>query len=234
MKTISAKVELKPNDNPTAESDALASQPWITPDDLTGDIERVIGILVNPYVDDSNPLLHRDELKAECRAKLAQILHAGHLRRCPTRAKAFGFIKTCLRNHVSSLIQKFAFTEKRTGVKSPPKSQRERSSDRNGHPKRLVVLSLDDEEAPLQVGSSDPSFRQIEFFEELDQVLTPDEREALGHLLEGCWKDSREDTDSWSDKRLRDNAKMRLSGVAAGMDSGFCQSGPWKRMESLN
>jgi len=27
---------------------------------------------------------------------------------------------------------------------------------------------------------------------------------------------------------------LRLSGVAAGMDSGFCQSGPWKRMESLN
>jgi hypothetical protein len=65
---------------------------WITLDDLTGDIERMIGSLVMPYVDYSNPLLHQDELRAECRARFAYILDGGHLKKCPTRANAFGFI----------------------------------------------------------------------------------------------------------------------------------------------
>lgn len=123
MKTTCSKSQHKHNENNTTTTDVLASQPWITVDDLTGDIERMIGILVTPYVDDSNPLMHRDELQAECRAKLAAILHAGHLRRCPTRAKAFGFIKTSMKNHIRSLVQKFAFTEKRTGVKPRAETQ---------------------------------------------------------------------------------------------------------------
>ena len=57
--------------------------------------------------------MHEDELRAECRAKLALIIDGGHLLRCPTRTKAFGFIKTVMRNHVRSLVQKFAFSQKR-------------------------------------------------------------------------------------------------------------------------
>jgi|WetSurMetagenome_2_1015567.scaffolds.fasta_scaffold393042_2 hypothetical protein len=37
---------------------AVQPRSWITPDDLTGDIERMIGSLVMPYVDYSNPLMH--------------------------------------------------------------------------------------------------------------------------------------------------------------------------------
>jgi len=59
-------------------SDALGSQPWITLDDITGDLARLIGALVVPHVDGSNPLLHGDELRAECWAKLAKILDGGH------------------------------------------------------------------------------------------------------------------------------------------------------------
>jgi hypothetical protein len=62
---------------------------WITPDDLTGDIERMIHAVVVPYVDESNPLMHEDELQAECRARLAYILDGNYLVKCPTRAKAF-------------------------------------------------------------------------------------------------------------------------------------------------
>ena len=51
----------------------------LTHDDLTGDIERIITKAVSPYVDESNPLLHLEELKAECRFKLARIIHDGRL-----------------------------------------------------------------------------------------------------------------------------------------------------------
>jgi hypothetical protein len=206
MKTTCSKSKAQNvNDNNATAPDALASQPWITLDDVTGDIERMIGILVTPYVDDSNPLMHRDELQAECRAKLAAILHAGHLHRCPTRAKSFGFIKTSMKNHIRSLVQKFAFTEKRTGVKPPPRAQREQFSDAGRQAGSLAVLSLDDEEASLQVGSFDPSFRKMEFIEELDQLLTPDEREILSHLVERRWADSCVAASRWSATRLRDS-----------------------------
>jgi hypothetical protein len=37
-------------------------------------------------------------LQAECRLKLARILAAGRLSRCPTRAKAFAYLKTVFKN----------------------------------------------------------------------------------------------------------------------------------------
>ena len=40
---------------------------------------------------------------------------------CPTRGKVFAFVKTSFRNHVRSLVQKYAFTAKRTGVEPPPR-----------------------------------------------------------------------------------------------------------------
>ena len=178
--------------------------PWITADDLTGDIERMIGILASRYVDESNPLLHLDELKAECRAKLANILDAGHLNKCPTKAKAFAFIKASMKNHVSSLVQKLVFTEKRTGIKPPPRGQRDHHSNGNRHSNAGVVLRLDDQEVLLQVGNHDPAFRNMEFLEEWDNLLTPDERETLGRFIGFRWVDSQEDADPWTDKHLRE------------------------------
>jgi hypothetical protein len=123
MNTIPPPLKLKNNDQ-NAGIDTLATQPWLTPDDLMADIEQIIAKIIRLYVDPSNPMLHFDELRAECRAKLARILHDGCLIRCPTKAKAFAFIKTSFSNHVRSLVQKYAFTEKRTGVKHPPKLRR--------------------------------------------------------------------------------------------------------------
>ena len=54
------------------------------------------------------------------------------------------------------------------------------------------MLSLDDEEASLQVGSLDPSFRKMEFIEELDHLLTPGEKDALRRLTECYWMDSQQ------------------------------------------
>jgi len=170
----------------TKEPDVNAPQPtpgWITQEDLTGDIERLIRAVVIPYVDYSNPLMHEEELRAECRAKLAQIIAADRLQACPTRAKAFGFIKTAMRNHVRSLVQKFAFTQKRTGFKAPAKNRRSLSCTSASQPK-LTKFSLDDQASALRVGREDPAFRRMEFWEELDFRLTPEERVVLAALME--------------------------------------------------
>jgi len=170
--------------NVTVPFDALASQPWITHDDLIQDIERLIGILVSPHVDVSNPLMHDDELRAECRAKFAQILHQGHLNKCPTRAKAFGFVKTALQHHLRSLVQKYVFTEKRTGVKPPPKQFKSLNGWFNSQPTKALHIRLDDEENLVQIGGLDPAFSEMEFLEELDRVLTSEERDILQHLVQ--------------------------------------------------
>jgi len=181
----------------------LASQPWITPDDLTGDIARLIGIVTTPYVDDSNPMLHSDELHAECRAKLAMILHAGHLNKCPTRAKAFGFIKTALQNHLRSLIQKYVFTEKRTGIKSSPKHSKFSERWFDPQPTKALCISLNDQEHHMEVGGLDSAFDKMEFLEELDQALTPDERDILQRLIQGQGGAMGYDNSVISQKRLK-------------------------------
>jgi hypothetical protein len=155
----------------------------ITPEDLTGDIERVIRAIVIPYVDNSNPLMQEEELRAECRAKLARIIDANRLKDCPTRAKAFGFIKTAMKNHVRSLVQKFAFTQKRTGIKAPAKHLRFLSGT-SAAQRKLTKFSLDDDDAALRVGGADPAFRRMDFLEELDFQLTPEERVVLAALIQ--------------------------------------------------
>ncbi len=166
------------------EESVLTSQPWIKLEDLTGDLERLIGILVVPHVDCSNPLMHDDELRGECRAKLAQILRAGHLNRCASRGKAFAFVKTALQNHLRSLVQKYVFTEKRTGIKPPPRGEPSEEQYR-ARPTNVSTFSLDDDENRIQLGKIDPAFGVAEFLEELDHVLTQEERVVLKQLIRG-------------------------------------------------
>ena len=47
---------------------------------------------------------HDNELRAECRARFAMILHAGHLNRCPSRAKAFELLRHGRRGGDSQLL----------------------------------------------------------------------------------------------------------------------------------
>jgi excisionase family DNA binding protein len=155
----------------------------IAPDDLVGDIERIIRGAVLPYVDDSNVLLHEDELNAECRAKLALVIDGGHLLKCPTRAKAFAFIKTAMRNHVRSLVEKLAFAQRRTGIKHPPKQCRKEGQAST--PRKVAKVSLDDGECSLHIGSADPAFRRLEFLEELDFRLTQEERLVFSGMVAG-------------------------------------------------
>jgi hypothetical protein len=93
---------------------ACATDPQIAPltvADITGDIERLISKTIAPYIDPTSFALNAEDLRGECRAKLARIISDGRLAKCPTRAKAFAFIKVAFRNHVTSLVQKHVFPQ---------------------------------------------------------------------------------------------------------------------------
>ena len=173
---------------PHPESDAP-----LTEADITGDIERLIVGIVSPYVDFSNPMLHFDEMQAECRAKVALILHTGVLSKCATRAKVFAFIKTALKNHISSLVQKHAFTEKRGGIK-PRRAKGKQTGQRKleGWTK-AVVLRLDDVELGVQIGRLDHAVLFADLLEEIHVVLTPKERAVLDWLVSPSNKHSDND-----------------------------------------
>lgn len=156
----------------------------LTEADLTGDIERVIVKTVTPYVDPSNPMLNLDELQAECRFKLAKIIDGGRLARCPTRGKMFAFVKTSFRNHVRSLVQKYAFTAKRTGVEPPPRLKLDAACV--SAVRKVQIIRLDDPDIGHQVGREDDRFVHSEALEELLANLEPSERVQLTALMEGA------------------------------------------------
>ena len=147
------------------------------PEDVYSEIERLIGSIVVPYVDPSNPALHFDELIAECKAKLAKLIHDGKLARCPTRAKYFAFLKTAFKNHVRSLIQKHVYCFKRSGIKPPQKGAL-------NPPLKPIRLSLDDPDAGIQVGSWDNQDRPEDFLVDFEQTLLEAERLVLRQIVE--------------------------------------------------
>lgn len=163
----------------TTQGQAAAPVPAL--EEMLDDIERLIFHVVSPFVDESNPLLHLDELCAECRYKLAQIISAGRMQHCPTRGKFFGFLKVSFVNHIRSQVQKHAFTQKRAGVAIKGSED----SAQVGHSLRtkLLHLSLNDEDLGLQVGSNEEERRSWgELIEHLERNLSSQERAVIQHM----------------------------------------------------
>lgn len=135
-------------------------------DEMMPDITRLINSVAARFSDKTCAHLHYDEMVGECRLKLAEVIHRGELVRQPTRGNFFRFFKTALQNQARSRVQKYRFTEKRTGVKPPPRESRvyttSESEDDAVHHDTVAVtpehhknveLSLDDAELNLQVSS---------------------------------------------------------------------------------
>ena len=107
----------------------LFTDPKLRPpvlDEMMPDLQRVIASVAQDYCDTTTPHLHFDELMGEGNLKLAEIITKGILisDKCPTRHSFFAFFKTAVNNHTRSRVQKYRFTEKRTGQKPPPREQR--------------------------------------------------------------------------------------------------------------
>jgi len=135
-------------------------------DEMMPDINRLISSVAMRFSDKTCAHLHYDEMTGECRLKLAEIIHRGELVRQPTRGNFFKFFKTAIQNQARSRVQKYRFTEKRTGVKPPPREQRvytggEPEDDAVHHDTvaltpehhKNVELSLDDADLNLQVST---------------------------------------------------------------------------------
>ena len=154
------------------------------PEDVSAEIQRLIGRIVIGYVDPSNPLLHLEELKAECRAKLAQLIDEGKLEQCPTRAKFFAYLKTAFKSHVRSLIQKHAYCFKRTGVRPLTKEERANPTFKHPCPPKPVKISLDDPESGLQIASWDTQDRLEDLLADFEHNLSAVELLVLRQLID--------------------------------------------------
>lgn len=117
-------------------------------DDMVDDIDRLALSLAHRYTDQSSVFLHTDELVAEAKATLVNVLEGDWLKRARTRAEFFKIVKSSMKNRMCSLVQTYRFTQKRTGIKPPPKHERNLSFEST----KPNEISLDDPDSHLQVG----------------------------------------------------------------------------------
>ncbi|MFN7137882.1 MAG: hypothetical protein ACK4UN_00930 [Limisphaerales bacterium] len=145
-------------------------------DEMYPEIEKLITSLATSYVDTSNPMLHLDELQAECRAKLGRVAAQGKLDALPSRAKFFAFLKVLFRNHISSQVTKHVFTEKRGG---------------SGTRFNYTHVTLNDPDAPVQIAqaSEEPSMQELA--EDFRRFLSSDELLVLERIISADQEDER-------------------------------------------
>jgi len=147
-------------------------------DDLWHDISNVVNTIANQYTDRTCTALSFEELVGQGMEKTARLIDKGILSRlnrqakkAPTRTEFFAFFRTAINNHIRGQVQKHRFTIKRTGIKPPPKDQRHVSTE----PTKPIEISLNDEDAHLQVGESidhdETTAREI--VNDLKVILTP-------------------------------------------------------------
>lgn len=163
----------------------IYSRPCFQPpvlDEMMPDITRLIQSVAMRYSDQTTPQLAVDEMVGQGRLKLSELLTKDVLERQPTREHFFRLFKTSLCNQARSLVQRYRFTEKRTGIKPPPRESRQytiKAEDDEHEPMahetvpvirehhKNVELSLNDEELNLQV--PDEGDREQEYSECVDE-----------------------------------------------------------------
>lgn len=168
-------------------------------DSIMPDLDRLIKSIIANSTDRRNINLHFDELYGSMQEKLAAILRRRDTV-FPTRANFFGLVKVSLVRHTNSLIQKFNFTYKRTGVKPPKRHEWPDDLDRQPHTEDDLVpepeheepqvtcrgeVSLNNADCGAQnfVGQVAPEFGTMEVQEELNffirRYLTPLEARVI-------------------------------------------------------
>lgn len=150
--------------------------------EMVSDMTHVISSVVSGYVDQSCVELHYEDLTAECWAKTSDLIDKGLIKRCRNRSEFFKLYKTSLLNHVRSLVQKHRFTEKRTGIKPPPKDCRGDAA-----PPRPREVRIDDPESGFQATDLDVDFRDYaEMRDDIMSHLDLVERSVLEQIINPC------------------------------------------------
>ncbi len=152
VRHVIARVNISDNVEVTVAPSALCLE------DMLGDIERLSYKVAMQYTDDSHPLLKTDELIGECRFVLSNVIHKDWLLRARSRGEFFRVLKSSMCNRMCSLVQQYRFTQKRTGIKPPPK-----------HPLipdfksyKPHEISLDDPDAHFQTGDDERGLHENE------------------------------------------------------------------------
>jgi len=119
------------------------------------DLQRVIAKVAKQYCDSTTPHLNFDELVGDGNLKLAELITKDKLKTLRCRVEFFKYFKGTVNNHARGKVQKYRYTEKRTGQKPPPREQRflpaEPGQDAPAEYHKNVDLSLDDPDLALQV-----------------------------------------------------------------------------------
>lgn len=127
--------------------------------DMQEDINRLANSVALRFTDQTCVFLHTDELVAEAHASLVNVLEKGWLFRAKTRAEFFRVLKTSMCNRMRSLVQTYRFTQKRTGIKPPPKEERHLHFESC----KPAEISLDDPDAHLQVGDNTEGMHEDDY-----------------------------------------------------------------------
>ena len=161
-------------------------------EEMWPDAVRLIRSVAQRHSDQSSSQLQFDEMVGEGSYKLAELIDRGELERQPTRSNFFKFFKASLQNQAKSRVQKYRFTEKRTGVKPPPRQERcftskppEEEEDENFPPlhTKQVELSLDDTDQHLQVADTSNDEQEFkEVAEDFSHMLSDIEKVVFKQL----------------------------------------------------
>lgn len=120
---------------------------------IVADAVRVGGRIAKTYADPSCVELSQDELEAEMRRKMVELLHGRPaegkrqekrplLEWVKSRQELFKYLTTCFSNQTKGLVHRHRFTAKRTGSKVPPKGSPELA--RWGREQQKPEISLDE------------------------------------------------------------------------------------------
>jgi hypothetical protein len=152
-------------------------------DEMMADIERLIHSVAQRYADSTSSQLNVEEMIGEGHLKLAELLSKGELDRQFSRTNFFKFLKASLQNQAKSRIQKYMFTEKRTGIKPPKRVHGQVPAVADETTKHLE-LRLDDDENHLQIPDfSEDTWEWKHVVEEYSALLTEIEGVVLRQLI---------------------------------------------------
>ncbi len=194
-------------------------------EEVLADVERLLANQARVYTDESCPELKFDELVAKGRAKLAYMLHYRYHVSTHTRFDFFKCFKTAVVNLFRSEVQRYRFTQKRTGVKPPPRGEIWRGEAR---PKTIEICA-DDPENHIQIPDRPDPTGELEMRELTDDFkaqLDPTECFVLGQMLEPnlvalsyAWNQAHRGSKPGAPVRVRITEEALAYGLTHGSDS---------------
>ena len=156
-------------------------------EEMQKDMEHVIYTSVANYEDRSCVEMHLDNLISECWCKVTEMSTKGAFDRCKNRMEYFALFKTGIMNHIYSHIQKYRFTEKRTGHAPPPKDKRKECyTTEDFASTKPNEVRIDDPDSGFQIADMESGCESKHFNELVEEIkikLNPAESIVFEQML---------------------------------------------------